>query len=242
LSERFPFYIGNFEGSQWYGRHQKYIYGNITAELEWIKTHTAPREIFADIGAHHGYYSLLFSRWSGEEGKTYAFECLPSNFDILVKNIALNKSSNIFPQSCAVGESEGTALIAEDSSGLLYVPKEKRSLSVPMVSLDRFFEQEKVLPTMLKIDVEGYELEVLQGAKRIISTQPKVVLEIHNFIHSDPRPRLETMLAMFNGYRTIFWQPSPASNIEEFSFARSDSLLKEPNPRLFLIPQMDKVQ
>lgn len=229
LNETFPFYIGNFEGSLWYGKHKDSAIADTTPELQWTQKQILPGEIFFDIGAHHGYFSLLYSRWVGSQGKVYAFECHPQNYEILKTNRQLNQADNLEIFSSAVGEANGKISIGNDSSGILLA--QQKTVTVPMITLDHFAEQHRT-PTMMKIDVEGYELEVLLGAKKILATRPKVILEIHNFAHSDPKPRLEAILELFKGYRHQFYQTAPGEPIQSGSI----DLLAHPNPHLYLIP------
>ena len=54
-------------------------------------------DIVVDIGAHIGYYTLIFARLVGPKGKVFAFEPEPNNFNLLIKNIKINGYKNIIP-------------------------------------------------------------------------------------------------------------------------------------------------
>jgi len=68
-----------------------------------------PGMVVADVGAHIGYFTLLATRQVDSTRKVYTFEPAPSNYDLLLKNIALNGYENIVPVPKAVSNSDGTA-------------------------------------------------------------------------------------------------------------------------------------
>ena len=157
---------------KWYDRP---ILGN-TKELEFTKKQVvSPNDVVFDCGCHQGLTTLLFSKWVGSHGKVVAFEALPENYEALCKNIKLNKITNVECIHAAVGSNQGK--INLDPRFNSNVSTGNFGLQVPMMNLDEF---ESHKPNLLKIDVEGYEAEVLKGAKRILSTKPKIVLELHN--------------------------------------------------------------
>lgn len=143
-------------------------------------------DIFFDVGAHVGFYSLLASQLIGEEGKVFSFEPSSRNFAYLKKHIKINRRSNIvinqkaimdrsgfFPFDQTEGSFTGHIVISEKNN--------KKMQGVQGVSLDDFCEKNKVFPTILKIDVEGAEADVFRGAQRIIEmAHPKIFLAIHS--------------------------------------------------------------
>ena len=157
---------------KWYDRP---TLGN-TKELEFTKKQVvSPNDVVFDCGCHQGLTTLLFSNWVGSEGKVVSFEALPENYEVLCKNIELNNVKNVECIHAAVGSNQGK--INLDPRFNSNVSTGKFGLQVPMVKLDEFASYK---PNLLKIDVEGYEAEVLKGAKQILSTKPKIVLELHD--------------------------------------------------------------
>src|SRR5438552_12269536 len=70
---RFRFYIGTTEGQEWYGRFvDTRLYKPLRAELAWLGRAAEPGDVVADVGAHHGYFSVLMAHWVGARGKVYA--------------------------------------------------------------------------------------------------------------------------------------------------------------------------
>jgi FkbM family methyltransferase len=140
-------------------------------------------DIFFDIGAHVGFYSLLGSKLVGEKGKIFSFEPSPRNFTYLKKHIELNKSLNIIPAQKAVMDHPGSFSfdLSEGSFVGHIVNNENKSMKIEAVSLDTFCEEKNIIPTVMKIDVEGAEADVFRGAQRIIETvHPKIFLAIHS--------------------------------------------------------------
>jgi FkbM family methyltransferase len=199
---RFRFYVGTREGQEWYGKFvDTRLYKPVRAELAWLARAAAPGDVVADVGAHHAYFALLLGHWVGAAGKVYSFECLPENADIVARNIALNGVTNIELVRKAVGAERGTIEIVDNSGGVLG-PRTPgvNVLTAEMIALDEFFKSR--VPDLLKIDVEGYEFEVLKGARRCLLARPKIALELHCFRFTDPVAHVARVLSLLpDGYR-----------------------------------------
>lgn len=140
-----------------------------------FQTLIKPGMTFIDVGAHVGYYSLLAARQVGEEGQVYSFEPEPVNFSLLVKNVELNEYRNISTISQAVSNNKGfstlfvSALDSGRNSVFHHGLPENGSVRVATTTLDAFLE-EKGWPKvdLIKIDVEGAELDVLAGMTELL--------------------------------------------------------------------------
>jgi FkbM family methyltransferase len=193
---RFRFHIGTEEGQEWYGRFvDTRLYKPVEAELAWLARAAAPGDVVADVGAHHAYFALLMGHWVGPTGKVYAFECLPENAEIGARNVALNDARNVEIVRKAIGSKAGTVEIVNNSGGALG-PRAPGVdvLRVEMIALDEFFTGRP--PDLLKIDVEGLEFAVLQGARRCLLARPKIAVEIHCFPFTDPVAHVASVLAL----------------------------------------------
>ena len=126
-----------------------------------------------ECGSHHGCSTILLSSWVGDSGKIVAFEPFPPNFAILEENVRLNDLRNVLPRMEAVGAASGTITFDESSSA---VTSSGNGVDVKVSRLD---EYEHLNPTFLKIDVEGFEMQVLQGAKNLLWKRPKLAIELH---------------------------------------------------------------
>ncbi len=148
-----------------------------------------PGDVFCDVGAHFGYFSLLAAHLVGERGKVFSFEASRSTFEILEKNVAPFPSIHAFHRAACDEDktltfNEFTALFSEYNS--LVLPENAgwlrrnppRQIQVAGVRLDDFFAEKNAVPSLVKIDVEGAELQVLKGMQRLLERHsPVLVME-----------------------------------------------------------------
>jgi len=157
--------------------------------LNYLIAATEADDIFWDVGANIGVYSLILSQVVGKNGLVYAFEPEPQSYEWLCRNRQLNEAQNIEPLPMALGESEGeTTLYPAERTGmgihkLFYADEVKpEGILVPISSGDNLIQRGRVpAPTVIKIDVEGYEMAVLQGLAAAL-TSPVcrlLALEVH---------------------------------------------------------------
>lgn len=133
-----------------------------------------------DVGANIGYYALIFRRLVGDSGRIIAFEPEPDNLVELRLNVERNRISNIEVVPVAVGARAGTVHFAGGINGRVTAHD---THVVDVVSEVRMVALDEVLTApvdVIKIDVEGYEGEVLSGASQSIERwRPHLFLEIH---------------------------------------------------------------
>ncbi len=123
------------------------------------------RDIFVDIGANVGAYTILASAAIG--ASSYCFEPVPSTYRRLMTNIRLNAlDKKVISLNMALGNARKQLLFSSDESGTSHVladnEKTKNEITVNCSTLD---EELKGDPFLIKIDVEGYETPVLEGAQ-----------------------------------------------------------------------------
>lgn len=173
----FDFWIGDSDGRDWYDLH--------CTDPEWIEARFVrdhliePGDVVLEAGGHHGCTAILLSNWVGDAGKVVTFEASKANADIIEKNIKLNGLSNVTLERKAVGAKPGTVTFNDVSNASVTVSG--KGHTVELINLDKYAD---LHPTVLKIDVEGFEGEVLKGAQKILSTRPKIALEIHTDVLS----------------------------------------------------------
>lgn len=134
-------------------------------------------DTFIDVGCNIGLMSLAASQFVGKNGAVYAFEPHPDTFSILQDNIELNNSKNIFSYNIALGAKEEKALIYSNmqvnrgSASLIKTFQNQcEGKEVVIMSLDDFIIEKGIKNIrMLKVDVEGWELEVFKGASQLLS-------------------------------------------------------------------------
>lgn len=146
-------------------------------------------QVVYDVGAFTGAYSMFFSRRVGEAGRVVAFEPRPESFALLVANLERNHIRNILPLHVALGEQSGeraiymlpgmptTASLAPEAR----TPLRRKCGQARIQKLDALVQSVPLPPPQLiKIDVEGLELEVLQGAVLTLERhRPDLLVEVH---------------------------------------------------------------
>lgn len=169
-----------------------YFFGNYDErhEISLINRLLRRDDIFWDIGANIGFYTLAASTLVGSAGLVVAFEPGPRSWEALVTNIKLNQRGNIRPFKLAVTDAYGWVTLYSRpdiaDGGATILPSGDQSLKpcqVEAVNLDRFQREMRLAaPTFMKIDVEGAEAQVLAGAKNILSADcpPLLLLEMND--------------------------------------------------------------
>ena len=148
------------------------------------------KKIVLDIGAHIGLYSMPLSRRIALEGKVYSFEPSSINRAYLKQHLKLNNINNVEVQACLVGRENLDAVdFYEDQNqvnpmgGLILMDNIKNNavvVSKRMVTLDQFCKDMKIKPDLIKVDIEGAEIDLLWGGIEIIKrSHPTIVLSLH---------------------------------------------------------------
>jgi FkbM family methyltransferase len=155
------------------------------AERQFVERYLDPGMTVLDIGAHHGFYSLLASKKVGRDGRVIAFEPSPRERERLARHLTLNACSNVLVEETALGETEGQAdffLVADKETGCnsLRQPRTKhrtRKVQVHVKRLDDYLRTARIERVdFVKLDVEGAELSVLRGAGEVLERRPRPIL------------------------------------------------------------------
>lgn len=176
-------------GSSGFGYFSEVIAGH---EYELFRPALAAGQgtgVLLDCGANAGFFSLWARRQNGRM-KIYAFEPHPTTFTDLQTNIRINdEQGDIFPENQAVGDVNGMLefQVWPDTnmaivSALTETPRQAGAglISVPVTTIDGFCANRGLRPTLLKVDVEGYEMEVLRGASHTLEDVSALVVEAHS--------------------------------------------------------------
>lgn len=138
-------------------------------------------DLFVDIGANVGSYTILAASAIGASG--YCFEPVPSTYSSLMTNIRLNDlEKRVTSLNVALGNSKGEIYFSSDQNCMNHVIAENEiatnKITVNISTLD---EEVKTIPFLIKIDVEGYEIPALEGAKNILSNEGlcAVIMELN---------------------------------------------------------------
>jgi FkbM family methyltransferase len=177
------------------GSFLRYLTGDAEPEVqEALAQLIEPGQTVYDVGANIGFFTILCSRLVGPSGKVYAFEPIPENLLTLRRNIALNKLTNVVVVEQALSASTGTAqmfvspwsafhsLNVDGASKRENHGPDGGEITVETITLDEFALQQGVLaPDLVKLDVEGAELLVLEGMRETLRTvRPLLLVEIHD--------------------------------------------------------------
>jgi len=176
-----------------------------------IKNCLKVNDIFVDIGANIGLMSIIASNIIGENGKVFSFEPDPKIFSILEHNIEINNISNITIYNFALGSKKDKAYLQQrvsDNRGtnfLSFDDHTKNSKEVLIQSLDEVAQEQKILDIkLIKIDVEGWESEVLKGAEKILQmpNAPILIIEYSKSqIGNDPLNNPYNFIKKINDYK-----------------------------------------
>lgn len=169
-------------------------------------------DTFYDIGANVGFFSILASKIIGSTGAVYAFEPVPRNASRVEKNACLNSLNNVEVIKIAVsnycGQSE--LLLARHSGGAVLKsagipPDFTGSIVVETSTLDAVMDREQLRPpNLVKIDVEGAELDVLRGMIGTLRKYgPKIIVEVDDEVQTRCLDKLSASQAFLRdlGYR-----------------------------------------
>lgn len=172
-----------------WNRFRSLVYGTWEPQVTSLITSTVkPGMTVIDIGAHVGYYSLLFAKCVGPAGRVFSFEPLPENLALLRKNIELNHLNNVrcFESALFSGAKELCLAVPDESpnsgDGSVIHDRGGKHILVSATTLDSFCAGHDLQPDLLKMDVEGAEYDVLMGATETIARcRPELLIELHHF-------------------------------------------------------------
>jgi len=199
---RMPILQGKLRGKKWIvgsGEHGYWLGSYEMGKRLAFEKEILPSSVIFDIGANVGFYSLLAAEITGEKGHVYAFEPLPRNIKYLSQHVQINRYDNITIVEAAVSDHEGEAFFDLGASTAMGHLSQAGELKVKVACLDEMLTRGEILPPdFMKIDVEGAEYEVLQGAQNILEQyHPMMFLDTHNrTAHQQTLNQLEAL-----GYR-----------------------------------------
>jgi FkbM family methyltransferase len=134
-----------------------------------------------DIGALHGVFSLAFTA-SRERGRAVAVEPSSAARAILQRNVELNPFLGIEISNSALGRAPGEIRMRQNWQHLEALGDGESApgeVIVAVQTADQLCESLDFRPDVLKIDVEGFEADILAGARRLIAARPRILLELH---------------------------------------------------------------
>lgn len=200
-----------------------------TVEQRFIERFLRGGMVFLDVGAHHGLYSLLASNKVGRNGRVVAFEPSTRERRKLLRHLILNGCENVIVESSALCNQigYGSLFIVDgretgcNSLRRPAVPEDTHIELVRLETLDHYMEMAGIgHPDLIKLDVEGAELQVFEGATKVLQsrTRPIVMCEVFD-IRTAPW-----------GYRaSTIYQFLAGLDFQWFSFMSSGGLISYPD-------------
>jgi FkbM family methyltransferase len=195
----FRFLVANPTGREWYDGAQL----NCAEELSFLnRALICPGDVVIECGAHHGFATVLLSRWVGQRGSVLAVEPNPENFRVLNENVRINKLANTRTCRAVVAETQGSKVINSESNSSVKSAGFWKGNRVDSICLDDYAG---LKPNVLKIDVEGYEVAVLRGGAKVLSSTPKLAIEIHTDLLARYGSTIEELFELIGAERYDFW-------------------------------------
>jgi FkbM family methyltransferase len=181
--------------------------------LELLMASVHEGDVVFDIGANVGFYTIFLALAVGAQGQVVAFEPNMESYQHLQDNLVLNAVTNVRAFGRALGERSGEGRLyqgQENADSSLVGPplgKDVGHQLVEIVTGDSFREAEKLpVPRVMKIDVEGYECQVLRGLRSTLAQPPCELLccEVHpKFLPSGDTPEGILSFVKSLGFRSM---------------------------------------
>jgi len=151
-----------------------------------MKQFIRPDDVILELGANIGYYVLIESTILSNKGYIYAVEPGPENLELLKKNVTLNNIKNVEICNMAISNTKGTAKLYMGKACNLHSlinssnASDAKYVEVETDTVDNFIKGRKPV-TFLRMDVEGYETEVIDGMQQIFKSPyfERLFVEIH---------------------------------------------------------------
>jgi FkbM family methyltransferase len=188
-------------GPMIYNKYDMYVGGSLqrygefsVAEQEVFAQIVRPGALVVEVGANIGAHTVQLSGLAGRDGEVHAFEPQRIVFQALCANLALNQCANVHARQAAVGEEVGACVVpaidptTRTNFGGVSLRGVTAGEVVPLVTLDSLD-----LPAchLLKVDVEGAEVEVLKGAEGLVQTYRPIM-----YLENDRAERSEELLTL----------------------------------------------
>ena len=196
-------------------------------ELEWVflQQFAGENDIVIDVGANIGTHTVNFAKAVGPSGRVVAIEPQPVIFQTLCANLALNSLTNTDAVHCGCGNVASLVRIppynyaVEGNFGGISLTESADGVEVEVRKLDDLFHLPRL--KLIKIDVEGMEADVIDGARRVIETFHPVL-----YVENDRQNKSKDLIELIAnlGYRT-WWHLPPLYNSNNY-FGNTENIYK----------------
>jgi FkbM family methyltransferase len=167
--------VGSYNHGCWLGSYE-YEKQLVLADL------VKKGDVVYDLGAHVGYFSIIFSRLVGDQGMVYAFEPFISNYEFICRHLELNRVRNLQPIQAGISVSSGIASFQPGPNGAMGRKSEAGSIQFPVYNLLEYIQQHQLRqPTLIKMDIEGEEASVVPSmAEYCRNNKIKLMISTHS--------------------------------------------------------------
>ena len=160
--------VGSSNHGCWLGSYE-------AAKQRKIMAVARPGMVCWDVGAHVGFYTLLFAELIGRRGKVYAFEPASGNVELLRRHVEMNGYGNVSIFSVALGDRDGEAAFDPGPNSSMGHLSEAGAVRVQCRRADTLLGAGEVeAPDLIKLDVEDAVAAVLREAERVLKGRPLV--------------------------------------------------------------------
>lgn len=221
----------NIEGLKIEGIEGDYVFETIREKnnfyenelLNKWKRYLSDSKVVFDVGANLGNHTLFWAKKLNTD-VIYSFEPYIPNFERLLHNVQNNLLDNVYPINKAIGKKEGYTCVKEfheDNYGGTTLNEEIQSEGeIEVITIDSFVKEKKIESVdFIKIDTEGYEVSVLDGAQKTISKYyPDLWIEVNSQTFQEIMNRLEQLeyiVADTLGFNILFLNPRRHTKIEQ---------------------------
>ncbi len=180
----------NCSGDVFYFKHRLDLLSNNS--IERLKN-----SAIIDAGAFVGDSACIFSEFV-EDGTIYSFEPVQENYEMLISTIKMNDLKKVVPIKKALGDKIEKLDINVHDSGSTILQTNREGMTIQQIqstTLDKFVEENNLTVGLIKTDVEGFEPQLLEGAKNTIKTQrPVLLISIYHNMHDlfEIKPMIES--------------------------------------------------
>lgn len=224
-------------------RAWRYRYRLDRAEIKFILDNLQKGDVAVDIGAHKGGYLFWLRKKVGKSGRVYAFEpqavlsvYLQTTFqqfnfgNVKIENKGVSSRKGQFdlyiPTTGKTNSSPGATLNTEKAA-----QENCRKVSIQTVTLDEYFQGKENAIALIKVDVEGHELEVFQGGKNVLTNMKPLLLFECEQRHNKNR-NIEEVFSFLkdSGYEGYFFYKEKVNPLSSFSKAVHQKGSPDNNP------------
>jgi FkbM family methyltransferase len=231
----FDMWITDPVADEWYGGERSHD----LPECVWLFSHIRAGMKVVDCGAHHGFLTIPFSKAVGPTGVVEAWEALPANAAVINENLVLNGCHNALVHPYALGDERKMVRLWTYTSNCL-IPWQDPDYGNDEVQMVRLDDQIPihVKVDVVKIDVEGSDLQMMRGARRVLSQKPIIDLELHCFLFEN---RNDTIAEIFSILEPLSYAYSVLARPDGVVLATEGNinlaeLAQHHNPHVFCLP------